>query len=213
MLRCCVRPAWRLRCPASPRWGWKSSGSATSRLLLGGYRAVFSLLLTVILIGIGAGSLRRRLPASPHRATGAMVDGGAGTVRRVLACGTGRREQGTIKARRWPIPRIRQRWAACRGGARRGIWTGANARGTVVQLRDRSCWRWSTGAADGPRVSAGQRDHPARRTPRRPSRRRPLSVQHRRRGVRLAGRRLPASARAWDSGQRRHPYRSPRRWP
>ena len=50
-------PAWRSRCRASPRWAWRSSGSVTSRFCSGRFRAVFSLLLTVILIGIGVGSL------------------------------------------------------------------------------------------------------------------------------------------------------------
>ena len=40
-----------------PRSAWKFSGSAISRCCSGGFRAVFSLLLAIILAGIGIGSL------------------------------------------------------------------------------------------------------------------------------------------------------------
>ena len=66
-------------------------------ILLGGFRAVFSLLLTVILIGIGAGSLRRRRPRSPHAPAGDMADGRAGAVRRVHAARAGHRRRECIE--------------------------------------------------------------------------------------------------------------------
>ena len=47
-------------------------------ILLGGFRAVFSLLLTVILVGIGAGRSRRGSPAAARGPAGAVVDGRAG---------------------------------------------------------------------------------------------------------------------------------------
>ena len=55
-------------------------------ILLGGFRAVFSLLLTVILVGIGVGSLRRRRILPPNRHAGGVVHGRAGVVRRRRRC-------------------------------------------------------------------------------------------------------------------------------
>ena len=51
-------------------------------VLLGGFRAVYSLLLMVILIGIGAGSLVGGWLQSMGRATRAVADDRRGTVRR-----------------------------------------------------------------------------------------------------------------------------------
>ena len=52
-------------------------------ILLGGFRAVFSLLLTVILIGIGCGSLASSFLQPPLEPAGDMVDGRAGALRGV----------------------------------------------------------------------------------------------------------------------------------
>ena len=61
-----------------------------------------------------------------------------------------------------------------------------------------------TSAVDGTRIPAGQCHHPARRTLGRTSRRRTLFLQHCRRRLRIAGGRLPASARFWNPGHRHH---------
>ena len=50
-------------------------------ILLGGFRAVFSLLLTVILVGIGGGSLARGFLHRRTARPAAVVDGRAGTLR------------------------------------------------------------------------------------------------------------------------------------
>ena len=57
-------------------------------ILLGGFRAVFSLLLTVILVGIG-GFVAVRRHRSPHRQAGTLADERAGTFRRIHASRTG----------------------------------------------------------------------------------------------------------------------------
>ena len=92
-------------------------------LLLGTFRAVYSLLFTVILIGIGAGVSRRRFPAPPYGATWPVADRCARTLRCFNIARAGRR-------------RCTRPYGHRPGGpthARREIRRGAKCRGAMVQ--------------------------------------------------------------------------------
>ena len=62
-------------------------------ILLGGFRAVFSLLMTVILAGIGGGALAAGRRAPARGPAGGVADGGAGPLRGTLADWTGCRRR------------------------------------------------------------------------------------------------------------------------
>jgi len=55
--QCLRSPAWRSPSLALRRWGWNPVAAPIFSLLLGEFRAVFSLLLTIVLLCMGAGAL------------------------------------------------------------------------------------------------------------------------------------------------------------
>ena len=139
-------------------------------ILLGQWRAVFSLLLTVILVGTGAGSLLVRLRASPNgRVGGCRRSEAAKTLMVVqalfvaftllgLALADAARDRGHRQGRS-DVPGIRR--PGRRRGARRARRTGAHVHRAVVQRQTDPARGRPARAADGLQFSARQRDHPA----------------------------------------------------
>ena len=201
-LRCLRASVARpLRSPASR---WRLTGFAAMgmeilwfrhfSILLGEFRAVFSLLLAIILLGIGTGSLAggyvQRRTSRPAQIL--MVAQGSFAAATLL---------GLAMADARPISDASLSYADPSRGCER-LRRQPGIRRAVVQRETDSARRWYAGGADGIRVPARQRDHPASggigRTPRRHA----LPGQHVRRGVRIAGDRIPAVADARDSAER-----------
>ena len=153
-------------------------------ILLGEFRAVFALLLAIILLGIGAGSLagayvQRRIA---HPAQTLIVIQGMFVAATLLGSRIGKRPM------RSAMPLSRHRGA--QPGALTEIWF--NARPILLIAG-------AARAAHGIRVPAGQRDRAAHRGPRRAPRRRAVPREHVRRGLRIARDRFPVAADARDS--------------
>jgi len=133
-------------------------------ILLGGFRAVFSLLLSVILIGIGAGSLLSGFLASPHGRPAAVVDrvqalfvaatllglaiADARDIERVVIA--------TVPLKQTPAVAVEVVLSAESGWARAFTELWFNARPI--------CWSRHTGAADGIQLSARQLPSSSART-------------------------------------------------
>ena len=155
-------------------------------ILLGGFRAVFSLLLTVILIGIGAGSLlcafiERRTARPAHWLMGVQGalrrDHASRDWRPLMSAAIDRAMSSSCLAAGLPAQ------AAQSGLARMLAELWFNARPMVLEVA-------LPALADGVQFPACKCDRPARGAVRRSARRRAVSGKHAGRGLRQPGRGL-----------------------
>ena len=158
-------------------------------ILLGGFRAVFSLLLALILVGIGAGSF---IGGAVFRRSGRPAEWlmiAQGLFVASTLFGFAAADVNVINND--PAGRAPGSLAAGRHDAR-----GRGAGGNLVQREADACRDPDSGIAHGFQLPARQRGDPARGAVGRPARGRVVSRQHRRCRVRQPGRGFRAAADA-----------------